>query len=145
MANPLPNHSTLAALPILLTTFFICLVQLPHHAAAFTDPACSINNNIIHRNCHLPAPFTFDAIHRTKTNPWNPHADAFSCNAMKKKGTDENVKTSVAKKNEEKITSSTPWSKIFLAFLNPLRNPNSLFLYLLLIVTVLGKINENKQ
>jgi hypothetical protein len=42
-----------------------------------------------------------------------------------------------------KISSETPWSSILVAFLNPLRNPNSLFLYLLLIVSVLGKLNEN--
>ncbi|KAL7478452.1 hypothetical protein ACHAW6_004219 [Cyclotella cf. meneghiniana] len=40
------------------------------------------------------------------------------------------------------LSSDTPWSSILVAFLNPLRNPNSLFLYLLLIVSVLGKLNE---
>jgi hypothetical protein len=40
------------------------------------------------------------------------------------------------------LASDTPWSSILVAFLNPLRNPNSLFLYLLIIVSVLGKLNE---
>ena len=42
-----------------------------------------------------------------------------------------------------KMSNDTPLGSILLAFLNPLRNPNSLFLYLLVIVSVLGKINEN--
>ena len=42
-----------------------------------------------------------------------------------------------------KLSNDTKWSTILVAFLNPLRNPNSLFLYLLVIVSVLGKFNEN--
>ncbi|KAL7461402.1 hypothetical protein ACHAXS_001823 [Conticribra weissflogii] len=141
--NLLPRHNTSAAMSMVLTIAFICLIQVPHHAAAFTPPSSSVNN-IIHRKCQSSAPFFFDVSHRARTKPSNSRADIFSCYALKK-DTGENVKKRVAKKDNEKITSSTPWSKIFLAFLNPLRNPNSLFLYLLLIVTVLGKINENKQ
>ena len=37
------------------------------------------------------------------------------------------------------------WGEITLAFLTPWRNPNSIFLYLLIIVSVLGKINETPQ
>ena len=41
-----------------------------------------------------------------------------------------------------KMSEETPWSSILLSFLIPWRNPNSIFLYLLIIVSVLGKINE---
>ena len=46
-------------------------------------------------------------------------------------------------KNKESVPTEISWSKIILAFLIPWRNPNSLFLYMLLIVSVLGKLNEN--
>ena len=41
-----------------------------------------------------------------------------------------------------KMSEETPWSTILLSFLIPWRNPNSIFLYLLIIVSVLGKMNE---
>jgi hypothetical protein len=56
----------------------------------------------------------------------------------KKNGTSKSVF------EQPKLSTDTPWSSILVAFLNPLRNPNSLFLYLLIIVSVLGKLNENK-
>lgn len=46
--------------------------------------------------------------------------------------------------NQPALSNETPWGKILVAFLNPVRNPNSIFLYLLIIVSVLGKINETK-
>ena len=62
-----------------------------------------------------------------------------------------NVKSKPSKNNgtsksvfdRPKLSNETPWASILVAFLNPLRNPNSLFLYLLVIVSVLGKLNEN--
>jgi hypothetical protein len=52
-----------------------------------------------------------------------------------------------AKNNVKQVESSsptqTPWSTIFLSFLIPWRNPNSIFLYMLLAVSVLGKLNEH--
>ncbi|KAL3802982.1 hypothetical protein HJC23_011605 [Cyclotella cryptica] len=59
-----------------------------------------------------------------------------SASAKPAKGTAKSVFSRPA------LSSDTPWSTILVAFLNPLRNPNSLFLYLLLIVSVLGKLNE---
>jgi len=67
------------------------------------------------------------------------------------------VATRNSNKNENVTKTPTPgdnkaykpqraeidWSKVILAFLTPWRNPNSLFLYLLIIVSVLGKVNEN--
>lgn len=41
--------------------------------------------------------------------------------------------------------TKTPWSTILVSFLIPWRNPNSIFLYLLLVVSVLGKLNEHPQ
>jgi hypothetical protein len=41
-----------------------------------------------------------------------------------------------------KMSEDTPWSTILVSFLIPWRNPNSIFLYLLIIVSVLGKVNE---
>mmetsp|Transcript_18241 Transcript_18241/g.32145 ORF Transcript_18241/g.32145 Transcript_18241/m.32145 type:complete len:178 (+) Transcript_18241:83-616(+) len=67
----------------------------------------------------------------------------------------KSIKKNISK--NKKITKSTgdneasqpkpeiDWGKILLAFLTPWRNPNSLFLYLLIIVSVLGKLNENPQ
>lgn len=41
-----------------------------------------------------------------------------------------------------KLSEDTDLSKILVSLLIPWRNPNSIFLYLLIIVSVLGKINE---
>lgn len=43
---------------------------------------------------------------------------------------------------EAGATTKTPWSSIILAFLTPWRNPNSLFLYMIIAVSVLGEINK---
>lgn len=51
-------------------------------------------------------------------------------------------KIKIPSNNESSDPSKIPWSKVILAFLIPWRNPNSLFLYMLLIVSVLGKLNE---
>ena len=58
-----------------------------------------------------------------------------------------NTKKVVASKltNEKSATTKISWSNIILAFLIPWRNPNSLFLYMFIIVSVLGKLNENPQ
>lgn len=44
-------------------------------------------------------------------------------------------------KERRKITST---SELILLFLTPWKNPNSIFLYMFLILIILGKINENK-
>jgi hypothetical protein len=41
--------------------------------------------------------------------------------------------------------TETPWSTILVSFLIPWRNPNSIFLYMFLIITVLGKMKEHNQ
>ena len=41
-----------------------------------------------------------------------------------------------------KMSEETPIGTILLSFLIPWRNPNSIFLYMLIIVSVLGKMNE---
>mmetsp|Transcript_26753 Transcript_26753/g.57560 ORF Transcript_26753/g.57560 Transcript_26753/m.57560 type:complete len:117 (-) Transcript_26753:109-459(-) len=69
------------------------------------------------------------------------------------KNVKKNVKKSIS--NDKKISKSIDgnnvykpqkteidWGKVILAFLTPWRNPNSIFLYLLIIVSVLGKVNE---
>jgi hypothetical protein len=65
--------------------------------------------------------------------------------APKKKITKSNNKSQKVTTN---VGSGAPkadidWGKIALAFLTPWRNPNSIFLYLLIIVSILGKANEN--
>lgn len=51
-----------------------------------------------------------------------------------------------AKSNSEASEpTKTPWSTIILAFLTPWRNPNSIFLYLFLIVQVLGTLNATPK
>jgi hypothetical protein len=52
------------------------------------------------------------------------------------------VKNNV-KQVESSSRTQTPWSTILLSFLIPWRNPNSIFLYMLLAVSVLGKLNEH--
>mmetsp|Transcript_5699 Transcript_5699/g.14236 ORF Transcript_5699/g.14236 Transcript_5699/m.14236 type:complete len:187 (+) Transcript_5699:110-670(+) len=73
----------------------------------------------------------------------------------------KNNTTKISIKNKTKITNKkvnntkstgsniseptkTSWSSIILAFLTPWRNPNSIFLYLLIIVNVLGTLNADK-
>lgn len=41
-----------------------------------------------------------------------------------------------------KMSEETPIGTILISFLIPWRNPNSIFLYMLIIVSVLGKLNE---
>jgi hypothetical protein len=55
-----------------------------------------------------------------------------------KVGTKNNVK-----QVDASSPTQTPWSTILLSFLIPWRNPNSIFLYMLLAVSVLGKLNEH--
>ena len=45
--------------------------------------------------------------------------------------------------DEESDPTKIPWSRILVSFLIPWRNPNSIFLYMLLAVSVLGKLNEH--
>ncbi|KAL3810840.1 hypothetical protein ACHAXA_007495 [Cyclostephanos tholiformis] len=45
--------------------------------------------------------------------------------------------------DETSDPTKTPWSTILLSFLIPWRNPNSIFLYMLLAVSILGKMNEH--
>jgi len=47
--------------------------------------------------------------------------------------------------DEESDPATIPWSRILVSFLIPWRNPNSIFLYMLLAVSVLGKLNEHPQ
>ena len=58
-------------------------------------------------------------------------------------------KSNVAKKKTQTTASKevsdptkTPWSTIILAFLIPWKNPNSIFLYMLIAVSVLGQLND---
>jgi len=78
---------------------------------------------------------------------------------MKNKGGGQKAKTGVkAKKNvpskkgpKNKSVlkvgmnpeSNIDWGKLIVAFLTPWRNPNSILLYLFIIVSILGKANEN--
>ena len=41
--------------------------------------------------------------------------------------------------------TETPWSTILVSFLIPWRNPNSIFLYMLLVISILGKMKEHTQ
>ena len=47
--------------------------------------------------------------------------------------------------DEESDPTTIPWSRILVSFFIPWRNPNSIFLYMLLAVSVLGKLNEHPQ
>ncbi len=69
--------------------------------------------------------------------------------AAKKKSNIKSAANASAKKTQPtgsvfrvKMSEETPWSTILVSFLIPWRNPNSIFLYLLIIVSVLGKMNE---
>lgn len=55
-----------------------------------------------------------------------------------KVGTKNNVK-----QVDASSPTQTPWLTILLSFLIPWRNPNSIFLYMLLTVSVLGNLNEH--
>lgn len=56
-----------------------------------------------------------------------------------------NITKGISKSTKSTGADATDWSKIFVAFLTPWRNPNSILLYLFIIVYVLGKIGENQQ
>jgi hypothetical protein len=65
-----------------------------------------------------------------------PKAKSIASKPLKKNFSKSTSKTDVS-------PTQTPWSTIILSFLIPWRNPNSLFLYMFIIVSVLGKLNEN--
>ena len=67
--------------------------------------------------------------------------------ATKKPAPKKSVVKSPPKKSAESTSRRAPdteadWGSIILLFLTPWRNPNSIFLYMLVIVSVLGKMNE---
>lgn len=64
-------------------------------------------------------------------------------NSISKKTTNKKSKTTKSISDYKPAKADIDWSKIILAFLTPWRNPNSIFLYLLIIVSVLGKMNES--
>ena len=78
-------------------------------------------------------------------------------NVQKKSNTKGTTKKVITKNTTKKVTKSTnktkigsppkadiDWPTIIAGFLTPWRNPNSIFLYMLIILTVLGKYNEAK-
>ena len=59
-------------------------------------------------------------------------------------------KKKVTKSKKEKTTvtgndakADLDWGKIIVAFLTPWRNPNSIFLYMLIILNILGNMNPH--
>lgn len=68
-------------------------------------------------------------------------------------GMKKNIKSKkkvITSKKKEKTTvtgndakADLDWGKIIVAFLTPWRNPNSIFLYMLIILNILGNMNPH--
>eukprot|EP00986_Skeletonema_menzelii_P008066 scaffold3306_cov151-Skeletonema_menzelii.AAC.7 len=134
--------------------FVIALVALVQHGVAFSPVPSSV------KACRRGV--SCNAINRKNTTPTakKPVAtgigglnNAFKISkpttAAKKSAPPTKKSNTPAKKKQPtgsvfnvKMSEETPWSSILLSFLIPWRNPNSIFLYLLIIVFVLGKMNE---
>ena len=57
-------------------------------------------------------------------------------------------KVTTSKKEKTTVTGNDAkadldWGKIIVAFLTPWRNPNSIFLYMLIILNILGNMNPH--
>ena len=147
-------------------------VPLPGHVAAFVPPVVTTNYHALDvlntRTCtpitsaanHPPVIVGFNtsvrnnrryAIDKKKNNSkeqgigGTPQVVGIGASAGKNRAAgDKKVSTSNGSSNTGKDKNQfPPISTLLLAFLNPLRNPNSLFLYMIIIVTVLGKMNED--
>jgi hypothetical protein len=57
-------------------------------------------------------------------------------------GSNKKKKTNAASTKKEKVTD--PW-QLFLIYATPWRNPNSIFVYMLLILYILGSITEAQR
>ena len=67
---------------------------------------------------------------------------------MKKNNNFKSKKKVITSKKKEKTTvtgndADLDWGKIIVAFLTPWRNPNSIFLYMLIILNILGNMNPH--
>ena len=67
---------------------------------------------------------------------------------MKKINNIKSKKKVTSKKKKSTVTGNDAkadldWGKIIVAFLTPWRNPNSIFLYMLIILNILGNMNPH--
>mmetsp|Transcript_20003 Transcript_20003/g.42089 ORF Transcript_20003/g.42089 Transcript_20003/m.42089 type:complete len:156 (-) Transcript_20003:214-681(-) len=152
------------------STLFKCSIAiiLLVQASAFTLPSATTLNSVgygrdvscyaINKRENCPGKTAFDnkttvggigGLNIGRIAP-KPSKKAASSPAPKKSAP---KKAAVPKKKVTKNTISdkalsTPqkteidWGKIILAFLTPWRNPNSIFLYLLIGVSILGEVNK---
>jgi len=83
-----------------------------------------------------PAPprSAFPPVHSVRGPPVIGRFNVVSLDAKKGKLTDE-------EKPLQEMPSAT---ELLFAFMNPLRNPNSIFIYMLILLQVLGTIKENQ-
>lgn len=100
------------------------------------------NNNIegiggLNMNIYKTKKITATATPKSKKNS----TKKIISKPAKSKNTSKPIKSN----NEGSEPTKTPWSSIILAFLTPWRNPNSIFLYLFLIVEVLGTLNATPK
>ena len=115
---------------------FILFVQA---SAAFMHPAATYG--AVHRN----------VLYAKKGGQFNNISGIGGLNkaskstAPKKNNITKGISKSTKSTGADTSSEPTDWSKIFVAFLTPWRNPNSILLYLFIIVYVLGKIGENQQ
>ena len=83
---------------------------------------------------------------RTIENGNNKSLGVGGGRAMKKKVTSQNnVKKSTKQVNGNDSKPEIDWGRVFLTFMTPWRNLNSIFLYMLIILNILGTINEAKH
>jgi len=118
-------------------------VKTPHgldhfHAVQITRDVCCYAKNAFDNKNNI------GGIGGLNINKTPPKKNITKSSIKSKKSISKNVKSveSTGKNVSESTTTNTPWSTIILAFLIPWKNPNSLFLYMIIIVSVLGKMNE---
>lgn len=139
----------------------LCMMQMLHVSAfapvTYTrvprDVSCNVGNrNKEASSSKKTAPVDTERLRKSGIGGMN----TFKSKPASKKTTPvkkSNVKN-VAKNNapvkkqptgsvfDVKMSEETPIGTILISFLIPWRNPNSIFLYMLIIVSVLGKMNE---
>ena len=126
--------------------FILALIVLVVHGSAFAPmPSSAITSRDLSCNAKKPVAtgigglnnsFKIGSGSKPKTAPKKIVPAAKKSNGSVKKTKPSGSSSDV------KMSEETSWSTILLAFLTPWRNPNSIFLYLLIIVSVLGKMNE---
>ena len=130
------------ALVALVLQHGMAFAPVPSSVSSRRDVSCSAINNNKNNTAKKPVATGIGGLNNAFKISKPTTAAKKSAPPTKKSNTPAKKTQPTGSVFNVKMSQETPWSSILLSFLIPWRNPNSIFLYLLIIVSVLGKMNE---